>query len=424
MMMDHEALTLTAESAVTFNQEYVGQLAKYRAVEQPFTHEIKNISFIPGSSSTVCVDLNESRKTTTITRLPPARAEAAPRSPSDSPRCPEKPCFLAANTSFLASEANYEKVKDSVERALMMLEDYDWSYFENECAWKCKYFQGSNLRELHVYCYWDSRNEDHILEVKRVRGDGINPASSVDFFSKLKSEVTNTQEDCSHAKRGKLRGPLPLPMLGSTSSTSSLPLPRLSLSRSTTSSVFQTMQPVNDPNSISEEQFLSGLKPIQSMSSDQFYEPRLEASKMLCDLATKEKKFLELKECHELCLKSLDALLLDDFDDVKQFAVMAFASFAEFPLYQKSFLELRALESLVHLINNCPREIPSYHSAQMRRKAAIGLSLLARAHPNEMREVLVDMGYETEQAWLDHCGTILDKRTREAAMSMSKCFSL
>ncbi len=86
-------------------------------------------------------------------------------------------------------------------------------------------------------------------------------------------------------------------------------------------------------------------------------------------------------------------------------------------------MELRALESLVHLINNCPREIPSYHSAQMRRKAAIGLSLLARAHPNEMREVLVDMGYETEQAWLDHCGTILDKRTREAAMSMIKCFS-
>ncbi len=353
MMMDHEAPTLTAESAVTFNQEYVGQLAKYRAVEQPFTHEIKNISFIPGSSSTVCVDLNESRKTTTITRLPPARAEAAPRSPSDSPRCPEKPCFLAANTSFLASEANYEKVKDSVERALMMLEDYDWSYFENECAWKCKYFQGSNLRELHVYCYWDSRNEDHILEVKRVRGDGINPASSVDFFSKLKSEVTNTQEDCSHAKRGKLRGPLPLPLpIGGLQSNSMTPMPeppklglgggmpRLPLPKLSRGGGGLAPLPLPNlcagaaPGVVTEEQFLTGVKPLFAMATDQFYEPRLEASKMLCDLATKEKKFLELKECHELCLKSLDALLLDDFDDVKQFAVMAFASFAELPLYQ------------------------------------------------------------------------------------------
>lgn len=278
--------------------------------------------------------------------------------------------------------------------------------------------------------------------MKRVKGDGLSQSSS-DFFTKLKSVVTNTAEDEMHAKRGKLRGPLPLPMLPLRSAAAAAPSPMAPLPLPATGASGFPLPPlplggrgrlslgapplmmmggVNPTNLVTEEQFLKGIRPIYSMATDGLFEPRLEASKMLCDLALKEKKFLENKECFELCMKSLEKLLNDDFEDVKQFAVMAFALFAEIPFYQER-LSSFVLDGLIQLINNCPRELPAYYSAQMRRKSAQGLSFLAKSNPMKIMEQLKNMGYQTERDWLDHCATVFDKKTREFALQIAVCYN-
>jgi hypothetical protein len=286
---------------------------------------------------------------------------------------------------------------------------------------------------MYVFCYWDSAAEDHIIEVKRVKGDGLTPMS-VDFFSRLRCCVTNQADDGLHARRGKLRGePLPMPVFPSSSSSSApkpsgFPLPPLPLGRnggklgllSAPAAVCCGAAP--DASLVTEELFLKGIRPILSMATDGLFEPRLEAAKMLCDLATKEKKsWLENQECVDICVKSLEKLLNDEFEDVNQFAVVAFALFAEIPVYQK-LLSKFVLDNLIKLISNAPRDTPSYSSAQMRRKAAQGLSILSKFCSKELSEQLIKNGYENEQDWLDHCATVFDKKTREFALQMSACY--
>lgn len=181
------------------------------------------------------------------------------------------------------------------------------------------------MREFHITCFWDSTTDDHIVEVKRVRGDGLQPSNTTDIFAKLKSKLSKSTEDSPVVRRGKLRGPLPLPSLKSA--------PSLSQKIST---------------NLTEEQFLKGVYPIVSMTEDQCFEPRLEAARMLCDLATTTKsnsssnsedkiKYVNGNKCRELVLKALGKLLQDDFEDVKQFAVVAFEAFSQYESYQVNY---------------------------------------------------------------------------------------
>jgi hypothetical protein len=313
--------------------------------------------------------------------------------------------------------------------------------------------------------------------VKRVKGDGLTPSSSADLFARVKSTVTNSSiEDELPTKRGKLRDPLPLPAFAlkrtispistyeSSSPSSSSDSSSYSADQSSSSTppsfsstkpclispavkaadTFSSRKPAFppipsskrgggfsplplccgiQPSEVTNDQFLKGLKPITSMVKDTFYEPRLEATKMLCDIAQKDKKFLNSSECQSLCFQALDKLLLDDFDDVKQFAIIAFSLFVENENYQKLFLELKSLPDLVSLIGNSSREIPSYVQAQIRRKSSCGISLMAKSHAKEITEQLKESGYETKQQWFDHCATILDKKTREYAMNIgNSCY--
>lgn len=138
--MSSELGFLTGESAVTYN-EFAGPAPKYRAVES-FTHDMGNFSILSPSLIKQqtpiggTIDLSEPGKlsihSTTPSRLPVSKAQIQPTSPSASIKCPEKPCFLS-NTTFHCSESNYDIVKESVEKALTSLEDYDWSYFKDDC---------------------------------------------------------------------------------------------------------------------------------------------------------------------------------------------------------------------------------------------------------------------------------------------------
>jgi hypothetical protein len=207
--------------------------------------------------------------------------------------------------------------------------------------WKCKYFQGSNIREVYVSCFWDSFCEDHLIEVKRVKGSGLllqqKKKSPQDLFNVIQSIVMSVPDSCesipsSSSKKtgGKLRGPLPV-LSGVLSSKDSLPE--------------------------TKERFLQGLEPMLKMASSANLETRLEAAKMLCDLSENENKsFLFSPECQDIVFQTLEYLLSsqplaetsfipyarsefevdvdDGCDDAKQLAIMAFCLFAEYDVFQ------------------------------------------------------------------------------------------
>ena len=129
-------------------------------------------------------------------------------------------------------------------------------------------------------CYWDSTANDHVVEIKKYRGDGFYP-SIAEFFLNLKLHIVQEETTPSsgamtaraaspsaNISKGRLRGgALPMPVL----------------KRANTAPATSC----NFENScvVTEEMFLKGIQPLFMMAEDNFLEPRLEAAKALCDLA-------------------------------------------------------------------------------------------------------------------------------------------
>ncbi len=85
---------------------------------------------------------------------------------------------------------------------------------------------------------------------------------------------------------------------------------------------------------ISPEQFMGGVKPIFNMAAEPFFESRLEAAKMLCDLALHpDRSLLQLPECREQCISALEGLIKDDFEYVRQHSMCALSAFVDIPGY-------------------------------------------------------------------------------------------
>lgn len=335
------------------------------------------------------------------------------------PKCSEKPCHLA-NTNFYCDNSNFEALKSLIEENLYTMTDFDWNYFDDDHMWKCKYLEGSNMREFHITCFWDSAANDHIVEVKRVRGDGLQPSNITDIFAKLKSKLCKRSEDSPVVRRGKLRGPLPLP--------------NLKLGGSLKNALGVSMAS-KESNVLTEEQFLKGVTPIVTMTEDNCFEPRLEAARMLCDLAITTKtatlhseeklQFLSGVKCRELVMKALIKLIQDDFEDVKQFAVVAFEAFSQYEAYQECLCHENILLDLVQLIRNCPPDVPSYICAAMRRKAAQGVATLASRNPGMIHHHLELCGFRSANQWKEMIvQTLYDHRTRMAADKITLCFEV
>ncbi len=182
---------------------------------------------------------------------------------------------------------------------------------------------GSDHREIHVNIYWDSNAEDHIIEMNRVRGDGLFPSTG-EFYEVVRKYVLGekyTAPKVVPTRRPMMPGPPPLKRAATipgASAPSMLPPPA----------------PVS--TGVSKEMFLKGIKPIISMAEDYFFEPRLEAVKALCDIAKRSDELLAIDECRDSIVRVLNGLITDEFDDIRQFAVMACSMFAAKDTYKVS----------------------------------------------------------------------------------------
>lgn len=184
--------------------------------------------------------------------------------------------------------------------------------------WKGKYIRGSSFCEIYIHLYAEvPPSKEFIVEANRVKvwlritcavclscqGDA---KPFFNFYREFKSIMLNTSED------------------------------------SRVCNDF-TIAPMLNGASISEDQFLKGVQPIFNMCQEVFYEARLEGTKMLCDLAEHESHYLQHEECKKNVVVCLSKLISDDFECVRQHAIIAFAKFSEMRSYAVSALLLRLL---------------------------------------------------------------------------------
>lgn len=165
---------------------------------------------------------------------------------------------------------------------------------------------------------------------------------------------------------------------------------------------------------VSDEEFLGGILPIFRMAEHN-NESRVQSAKMLCDVSQKDAHYLELSAFRPQCVKLLEALVMDESEDVRQYAVMAIAAFAELPSYKEAFMCSSILPVLFGLVENCSDLQQAYETAQVRRTAARVLAMLSHVHPYTVRSELQQQQCDVA-GWLQRVSCLHDTRTRESAL--------
>lgn len=309
--------------------------------------------------------------------------------------------------------------------------DYDFSFFPKLFMWKGKYLRGSSSCLINIHLYKEKLC-DHafIIEANRISGEA---KPFHEFFKSFKRLLL------SHLPTEQSQSSLPTLSSSFNSATSSFddwddmvsprvfcsPLysqegtPGLHLSgMMSSSSVAQS--PLKK---ISCGDFQKSIEPILNMTKCHFYEVKLEAAKMLCDIANNcDELYLRDAKCIDQIFKAIENLILhhDGFLTVKEQAIVAFGSFIETNHKEILHRMLRSpvLHTLLQLINNPTHENLTYETAQMRRESARILSILASTDATTVLQSL-----ETQQVtnhalnrWFDHVESLKDQRTRLYAL--------
>lgn len=293
--------------------------------------------------------------------------------------CPERPFSLMRThfeldptkmNSAKDGKSKFLKIIEAIEKCLKDFREYDFSFFpDDDCMWKGKFLSGSSYCEMHVHIYTQSPNPVYIIEANRLEGDS-KPFFA--FYREFKSLMLNCPEE-----------------------------------RPSNTFFFEPLPSTK----ITPEKFLDGVNPIFVMSSEPFFESRLEAAKMLCDLAKHpDRGMLQLEECRKKCVGSLQKLVEDDFELVKQHAMCAFSEFVEVPGYPEEMLKSTALRVLLSYMHT--ESLPLYETIQARRECARVLSVLAKHNVAALRTSL-DAG--EVQLFCNSVSSLVDDKLKKIA---------
>lgn len=297
---------------------------------------------------------------------------------------PEKPCFLVRThfkTKFESRDA--PSIVQFLEATLQHFPDFDFSFFpppDGETMWKGKYIRSSKSCEVYVRVYSDGDSEEFIVEANRVKGDS---KPFISFYKEFKSIITKTPSKTKRGGDGMFLAPLP------------------------------SQQPVSD------EQFLTGIRPIFTMVQDVCMEPRCEGVKMLCELASHDSPLLRLQPCLTQVVGALEHLVADEMEDVKQHAIMAVSNFinlADIPAYKSEVLGCAPLlERILKFAAETPLPAgaPTYDSIQARRECAHILFMLSEFDASAtLRALEQSAGASSVRKWLDSIAYTQDLRLK------------
>jgi len=328
--------------------------------------------------------------------------------------CPKKPRVISP-THFYVSHDSFLCLKSDIDDCLKQRPELVFSSFPREYMWKCKYLEGSQSREMHVSCFWDSAKKSHLVEVKRVHGDGIFPQYT-DLTTVLRQGL-----GCASA--------------ASISTATKRPCPPPMLARSNNLGLGEVSPcPV---------QFRTNIKAIVDMALNDYNEPRLEASKMLCDIIQRHPLVvLESELVQPDILETLNTFLVDTHEPVVEFGVVATHLLLQrSPVYRSiinAYKEGAILISLIAHIRNCDKDdvtgedVDFYQYAQMRRLSGQALHLLTAEVCSEgvvcamqlqrravMSRILQRAGFFCREDWMEYISRLEDDLLRESVQSVA-----
>jgi hypothetical protein len=303
--------------------------------------------------------------------------------------CDSLPIYIA-NTHFYAKIGRFEDVKAAIRSILSNNKDVAFSYFKDEQCFKCKLLHRSNVREINVNVYWSSEKKDHVIEVRRVYGDGV--FLGADIFSELLNGIC--REPVREVSSGKLR--------------------RLD---------FQVPDELLLELQITLEQFLDGIKPIVAMANDQYYETRVEAAKMFCELPGRDEQFLQHEQVVALIVPALQKLLRDPFDDIQEFAVVAVELFSSMQEYALRFLADGSVVSALVATVKALKEEEFYLHAHMMRKAMNTLQTLGQTNGVLLRQRLSESSRPTAEKWMAAAERLTDPVAKTTALGISTFYT-
>lgn len=364
--------------------------------------------------------------------------------------CPKKPRILAA-THFYVPHECFASLKAGIDHCLTQRSELVFSSFPKKHMWKCKYLEGSQSREMHIHCFWDNTRKSHLVEVKRVHGDGLFPQ-----FTDLTTVLR--------------QGLLPPPPVPHTDTQKLRPVPCMP------PSLLSKSQKINKECSsapVTESAFRETLHTLHDMAQNAYYEPRLEAVKMLCDTmfrpvshtfwqpnsvsSDQETGYIGIQT---LLLETLFLFLRDSHTPVMEFGVVATHALLDRCPQSRSWLmafkDGVLVEYLIKHIRNCQKSSDSdyedheeefYQYAHMRRLAGKAVNLIIMdacakccgGNNNEnsnnqsrsmckqrrrtlMATILQRAGYFSREHWLEYISGLEDAVLRESVLSVQDCY--
>lgn len=285
------------------------------------------------------------------------------------------------NSRFVLVQQDQKEIVQDLNKFFSSYTQFDFSYYPKEFLWRCKYLEGACCVEADIQLYSDKRDGSSCVSIRKTKCDTICPAYS-EFYTTFKASF-GTEEP-----RKKVRKAVPC--------LSALPTGMLA--------------------PVTNEEFLVAVEPLFSMARFPCVESRLEATKMLCDVSKKDLQYLELPEFKKLVVPLLEELVHDEFDDVRQHAIMAISGFASIASYTESLIASGILPALFQLLEDSPDSTTSYYTAKIRRTAAAMLASLSRANPLSVRVQLQQQHCCDVEGWMQRVHMLSDNRTREYAI--------
>jgi hypothetical protein len=178
--------------------------------------------------------------------------------------------------------------------------------------------------------------------------------------------------------------------------------------------------------------FHKSIEPILNMTKCIYYEVKLEAAKMLCDISLCEEFHSRAdSKCIDNIFKAIESLILhnDGFLTVKEQAIVAFASFVNETNYNKEILNRMSKSSILYillqLVSNPSNETVSYETLQMRRESARILSILAAYDAKQLVVALEGQSVHSYalKKWFDSIDYLKDQRMKIYAMKIRDLLS-
>lgn len=343
-----------------------------------------------------------------LTPLSISSSVPKPSKPPASP-CESVPFYVSRSNSISTKLDDFTKVRQEVGTVLDGIEDLCSSYIGDTQSFFCKFSNGSSSREYQVSCFWDRDAQEHIIDVKKLCGDGFYRFRDISAALRSKFAAEGSQNLSSGLK----------PSLGSR--------PSLSDFRSVPSSLLDEVDGILDaPLSVlRSDLFRDGIERLLAMMKCDYYEGRVQGVKGICDVAASGEKInLCSALCVQMLVEALSASLRGSGEVVSEFTVNALEILSLESEYLAAFSQSKdLLRDLLDIIRNLSPE-ESYLFSHMMRRSATVLSRVAIAFPREALDTLKQNGIATVDAWNQRLASYTDDVVRKNLEGVANAFKV